>query len=48
MYFQTNVVFDDKVQEVENQSKIKELLKEALLLLVNEQKIEKKTEGNVE
>ena len=52
MNFQATVVFDDKIQENENNTKIKSLLQEALSLLPREEKtalIEELTkEENVE
>ena len=38
MNFQATVVFDDKIQENENNAKIKSLLQEALSLLPREEK----------
>ena len=38
MNFQATVVFDDKIQENENNTKIKSLLQEALSLLPREEK----------
>ena len=38
MNFQATVVFDDKIQENENNTKIKSLLQEALSLLPSEEK----------
>ena len=38
MNFQATVVFDDKIQENENNTKIKSLLQEALSLLSREEK----------
>lgn len=38
MYFQANVVFKDKIQENANGERVRELLKEALRLLIKNDK----------